>query len=169
MLQPATAPLVSDPQRPNRMRLGFFTYLESTSTPDDIYAEVMQLFLAAEELGFDMVWVAQHHFGHHGGLPSPFVFFAAVAERAPRLGLGTAVVTLPLENPIRVAEDAAVFETLFPGRLQLGLGTGFASPAMMATFGKSDQDRRQLYDEGIERVIHALQDNPVNDDGDCLY
>ena len=169
MLQPATLPSVSDPKNPNRLRLGFFTYLEGTRAPGVIYAEAMQLFLAAAELGFDMVWVAQHHFGHHGGLPSPFVFLAAVAERAPRLGLGTAVVTLPLENPIRVAEDAAVFETLYPGRLQLGLGTGFASSAMMTTFGEAGQDRRQLYGKGIERVMDALRGDPINDDGDCLH
>jgi alkanesulfonate monooxygenase SsuD/methylene tetrahydromethanopterin reductase-like flavin-dependent oxidoreductase (luciferase family) len=169
MLQPATAPLVSDPQNLNRMRLGFFTYLDGTRAPGVIYAEAMQLFMAATELEFDMVWVAQHHFGHHGGLPSPFVFLAAVAERAPRLGLGTAVVTLPLENSIRMAEDAAVFETLYPDRLQLGLGTGFASSAMMTTFGRMGQDRRHLYDEGIERVMDALRGSPINDDGDCLY
>lgn len=169
MPQPATTELVSDPRNPSRMRLGFFTYLEGAEAPRAVYADVMELFLAAAELGFDSVWVAQHHFGHHGGLPSPFVFLAAVAERAPRLGLGTAVITLPLENPIRVAEDAAVFETLFPGRLQLGLGTGFASPAVMATFGQAGQDRRQLYDEGIERLMGALRGEPVNDDGDSLH
>src|SRR4051812_38721836 len=125
MLQPATAPLVSDPQRPNRMRLGFFTYLEGTSAPGDIYAEVMQLFLAAEELGFDMVWVAQHHFSHHGGLPAPFVFFAAVAERAPRLGLGTAGVTLPLGEPIPVGGGAAGLLNPFSRRLPTRPGNGF--------------------------------------------
>lgn len=169
MLQPATSPAVSDPPSPNRMRLGFFTYLEGTEAPGVVYADVMRLFMAAEALGFDTVWVAQHHFGHHGGLPSPLVYFAAVAERAPRLGLGTAVITLPLENPIRVAEDAAVFETLYPGRLQLGLGTGFASPAVMTTFGEAGRDRRQLYDQGIERLRDALRGDTINDDGDHLH
>ena len=52
---------------------------------------------------------AQHHFHEHeGGLPSPFVFLAHVAARTRRIRLGTGIVTLPLENALRVAEDAIV-------------------------------------------------------------
>lgn len=152
----------------SRLRLGFFSYLEGVRPQVEIYAETMELFQAADDLGFDIAWVAQHHFGHHGGLPSPFVFFASLAERTRQIGVGTAIVTLPLENPIRVAEDAAVFEALYPGRLQLGLGTGFASPQVMATFDREGQDRRQLYDRGITTLLAALAGNPINQDGDVL-
>jgi alkanesulfonate monooxygenase SsuD/methylene tetrahydromethanopterin reductase-like flavin-dependent oxidoreductase (luciferase family) len=153
-----------------RLRLGFFAYLhgEEGRTQAEIYAEALEVFVAADELGFDVGWVAQHHFGHHGGLPSPFVFFAALAERTRRIGVGTAVMTLPLENPIRLAEDAAVFEALYPGRLQLGVGTGFASPAVLASFDRAGADRRALYDESIGRLFAALDGAPVNDDGDVL-
>jgi alkanesulfonate monooxygenase SsuD/methylene tetrahydromethanopterin reductase-like flavin-dependent oxidoreductase (luciferase family) len=151
-----------------RFRLGFFAYLEGEKPQADVYAEALEVFVAADELGFDVAWVAQHHFGHHGGLPSPFVFFAALAERARRIGVGTAVVTLPLENPVRVAEDAAVFEALHPGRLQLGVGTGLASPAVLATFDRAGADRRALYDDAIGRLLDALDGRPVNDDGDVL-
>lgn len=151
-----------------RLRLGFFSYLEGTQNQAAIYAEVLELFTAAAELGYDVAWVAQHHFGHHGGLPSPLVFFSTLAERAPRIGLGTAIISLPLENAIRVAEDAAVLDALHPGRLQLGLGTGFASPATLATFGDDGKDRRQRYDEGIARLIGALEGKPINAANDVL-
>src|ERR687891_497160 len=104
------------PAGERRLRLGFFSYLQGSQPHEQIYAETLELFVAADELGFDVGWVAQHHFGHHGGLPSPFVFFAALAARTKQIGVGTAVVTLPIENPVRIAEDAAVLEGLFPGR-----------------------------------------------------
>jgi alkanesulfonate monooxygenase SsuD/methylene tetrahydromethanopterin reductase-like flavin-dependent oxidoreductase (luciferase family) len=151
-----------------RMRLGFFSYLEGEKPQAEVYAETLKLFTAADALGFDVAWEAQHHFGHHGGLPSPFVFFASLAERAPRIGVGTAIISLPLENPIRVAEDAAVFEALHPGRLRLGLGTGFSTPQVLATFGHPNGDRRTLYEDGLSRLLCALEGQPINDDGDVL-
>jgi alkanesulfonate monooxygenase SsuD/methylene tetrahydromethanopterin reductase-like flavin-dependent oxidoreductase (luciferase family) len=157
-----------EPGDPRPFRLGFFSYLEGERPQAEVYAEVMELFVAADALGFDVGWVAQHHFGHHGGLPSPFVFFASLAERAPSIGLGTAVITLPLENPVRIAEDAAVLEALYPGRLQLGLGTGFATPGVLATFEREGQNRRARYDQGIGQVIDALEGKPLNADGDVL-
>ena len=142
--------------RTRPLRLGYFTYHQGTKPQSEIYADVLELFERAEQVGFDSAWVAQHHFGHHGGLPSPFVFFAAVAARTTRLRLGTAIIALPLENPVRVAEDAAVFETLYPGRLELGLGTGFASEAVLETFGHPGGDRRELYDRNFPLLVQAL-------------
>lgn len=153
---------------PRPFRLGFFAYLEGEKPQAEVYADTLQLFQVADELGFDTGWVAQHHFGHHGGLPSPFVFFTALAERTRRIGVGTAVVTLPLEDPIRVAEDAAVFEALHPGRLQLGLGTGLASPEVFETFGRGGRHKRELYEEALPKLLAALDGQPVNAAGDTL-
>jgi alkanesulfonate monooxygenase SsuD/methylene tetrahydromethanopterin reductase-like flavin-dependent oxidoreductase (luciferase family) len=153
---------------PQPFRLGFFTYLHSRGSQADAYAEAMEVFVATADLGFDVAWVAQHHFGHHGGLPSPFLFFAALAEKAPSLAVGTAVVTLPFEHPVRVAEDAAVFEAMFPGRLHLGVGTGIASPAVQETFDRAGAERRALYDAGLSRLVDAFAGKPLNADGDVL-
>jgi alkanesulfonate monooxygenase SsuD/methylene tetrahydromethanopterin reductase-like flavin-dependent oxidoreductase (luciferase family) len=154
--------------RTRPLRLGFFSYLEGPTSQADVYQDVIELFETAERVGFDTGWVAQHHFGHHGGLPSPFVFFAALAARTRQIGLGTAIVSLPLENPIRVAEDAAVFDALYPGRLELGLGTGFASDEVLATFGHPGGDRRELYGAALPRLLGAFAGDPVNNDGDVL-
>ncbi len=137
--------------------IGFFSYLAGPGVDADIYPNVVKLFLLADEVGLDKVWVAQHHFGHHGGLPSPFVLFSALAAQTGQLGFGTAVVSLPYEHPIRMAEDAAVFETLFPGRLDLGFGTGFGSDAVMETFGIAGEVRREIYDERIPAASRSFR------------
>lgn len=150
-------------------RLGFFSYLQGNGSAQQIYDDAMALFVAADKLGFDKAWVAQHSFDHHGGLPSPFVFFSALGGRTEQIGFGTAIISLPLQNPVRVAEDAAVLEAYYPGRLDLGTGTGFASPAVLATFDQSGGDRRAIYDEKIGRLIDALEGKELNSDGDTLF
>ena len=155
--------------RNRNLRLGFFSYLDGAGTAAENYRDVTTLFLAADRLGVDVGWVAQHHFGHHGGLPSPFVFFGSIAAQTQQIGLGTAVITLALEDTVRVAEDAAVLETLHPGRLQLGAGTGFATDPVLAAFGKGGQDKRALYDASINRLGEVFAGATLNDANDVLY
>jgi putative FMN-dependent luciferase-like monooxygenase len=112
----------------NTRRLGLFTRLLPVR-PDApaslLYSQAREQFLLAERHGYDVGWVAQHHFDvEEGGLPSPLVFLAWMAAQTERIRLGTAIITLALEDPIRVAEDAAVLDALCDGRLELGVGTG---------------------------------------------
>lgn len=155
--------------RTTPLRLGFFSYLDGTESAPEIYRKVTELFLRADTLGLNAGWVAQHHFGHHGGLPSPFVFFASIAGQTRQIGLASAVVTPALEDPVRIAEDAAVLDTLHPGRLQLGLGTGFASDAVLDVFGKGGQDKRALYDQAVVKIGETLDGTTLNDQNDTLY
>ncbi len=152
------------------LRLGFFTYLDGPGTASEIYRNVTELFLTADRLGINAGWVAQHHFKHHNaGLPSPFVFFSSIAAQSAQINVGSAVITPAFELAVRVAEDAAVLETLHPGRLQLGLGTGFATDAVLGVFGKGGQDKRALYDAAVVRIKQAFAGEPLNADGDTLY
>jgi len=90
-------------------RLGFFTRLLDQTDAAERYRLATAQIVHAEKLGFDSAWIAQHHFHElEGGLPAPFVFLAHVAAHTKRIRLGTGIVTLPLELPIRVAEDAVV-------------------------------------------------------------
>jgi len=153
----------------SRFKLGFFSYFQGSAPISQIYDESLTIFRRADELGFDTAWVAQHHFGGpHGNLPSPFPFFGVLGGMTRSIGFGTAVITLPLENAVRVAEDAAVLETYFPGRMQLGLGTGFATPDVMAAFGYDGTKKRALYDSGVARLIEVLEGKPLNESGDTL-
>jgi alkanesulfonate monooxygenase SsuD/methylene tetrahydromethanopterin reductase-like flavin-dependent oxidoreductase (luciferase family) len=149
-------------------RLGFFTYLGGTGDPARVLAETTELFVAAEELGFDSVWVAQHHFGHVvGRLPSPLPFLASVAARTRRIRLGTAVVILPTEHPVRLAEDAAVVDLLSGGRLELGLGSG-TDPAVFTALGYDPDQRRELMRDGLSTLLASLRGEPLPT-GDVVY
>lgn len=122
------------------MQFGYLTHV----TGDDAaraFRDTVELAVRAEQLGFDSFWVAQHHDGHLDGLlPSPLVLLAAVAERTRLIRLGTAVVALPLEDPRRLSEDAAVLDALCGGRLELGIGAGADADASRQ-FGRRYDDR----------------------------
>jgi alkanesulfonate monooxygenase SsuD/methylene tetrahydromethanopterin reductase-like flavin-dependent oxidoreductase (luciferase family) len=101
-------------------RIGFFTRLLDQATAGERYRLATEQIVHAERHGFDSAWVAQHHFdGDEGGLPAPLVFLAYVSARTSRIRLGTGIVTLPLDEPVRVAEDAAVLDLILNGRLEL--------------------------------------------------
>ena len=106
-------------------KLGFFTRLLDETTAAERYRLATEQIVHAERCGFDTAWIAQHHFHEaEGGLPAPFVFLAQAAARTSRIRLGTGIVTLPLELPIRVAEDAAVARPISGGRLEVGRRAG---------------------------------------------
>ena len=166
----ATEPaLGSDLPRHAGLRLGFLTRLEVGADAADSYRFAMEMFDAAEELGYDVGWIAQHHFlNGDGRLPSVFPFLAAAAQRTRRIRLGIAVVTLPLEDPIRVAEDAAFVDTISGGRLELGLGTG-GDPLSFSAFGLDVHARRERYADGYQTLLDALAGRPIAGTDAVLY
>ena len=79
----------------------------------------------AEELGFDSVWLEEHHGVRDHYWPSPLVVLAAIAARTSRVMLGTDVIVLPFYAPVRLAEDVAVLQGISGGRFVLGLAAGY--------------------------------------------
>ena len=147
---------------PSTFRLGFLTHLHGDQPERELYPAILDLFVAAEELGFDTGWVAQHHLQTaEGRLPSPLVFLAAVAARTQRIRLGTAIVALSLEDPLRTAEDASVLDAISDGRLELGIGSGNPDYAQFAAFGKNSDDRRSLFAANAEVLEGALRGRPL--------
>jgi len=144
----------------HQFRLGFLTHLENHVDSRMLYRSFVELFVAAEELGFDAGWVAQHHFedgrSGPGAGASPLVFLAAVAENTSRIRLGTAVITVPLESPIRLAEDAATLDVLSGGRVELGLGSGYDTAAFEA-FGVPFEQRREITSRGLDLVARSYR------------
>jgi putative FMN-dependent luciferase-like monooxygenase len=151
-----------------RFNLGVFTRLVDRVSPPEIYSRALELYEHAEALGFDSAWIAQHHAHFDGGLPSPLVFLASVAARTRRLTLTTGIITLPLEDPLRLAEDAAVLDVLSGGRLELGFGSG-ANATVFAIFGKRMDDRQHEYDQAFARVRQALAGEPLIPGGPTLF
>src|SRR3954468_18201330 len=103
----------------NLKRLGFFTRLLDQAGPAERYRLATEQIVQAGKKSLGFAWIAQHHFHEpEGGLPAPFAFLGYVAARTSRIRLGTGIVTLPLELPVRVAEDAAVLDLMSGGRFE---------------------------------------------------
>ncbi len=130
-------------------------------TDAQVYAETLEHIAACEAMGFDVVWLTEHHFIDDAYLPAVLPFAAAVAARTTRVTIGTAVLLLPLHDALRVAEDAAVVDVLSGGRLRLGVGLGYKLEEF-AAFGVRRQDRPSLLEEGIEVIRRAWADGPAS-------
>jgi putative FMN-dependent luciferase-like monooxygenase len=153
---------------PEFQRLAFFTRLLDAAPPAERYRLAAEQIAHAEAQGYDAAWVAQHHFHEHeGGLPSPFVFLAHVAARTTKIRLGTGIITLPLELPVRVAEDAIVLDLICNGRLELGVGNG-GNPTAFAGFELDNEHRNDLFTRNLVRLRGALKGDPIPG-GDTLY
>lgn len=112
------------------------------------YEELLEQVEAAESLGFDSFWIAEHHFHEYGAIPRPAIWMAAAAQRTKRIKLGCAVVVLPFDNPLRAAEDLAMVDILSNGRLELGVGSGYLAHEF-AGFNLDPQDKRERFDESL--------------------
>jgi putative FMN-dependent luciferase-like monooxygenase len=150
------------------IRLGFFTRLLDQADAAERYRLAIAQIVHAESYGFDSAWIAQHHFHEdEGGLPAPFVFLAQVAAQTKRIRLGTGIVTLPLEFPIRVAEDAAVLDLMCGGRLEVGIGPGGNLSAYRA-FDLDSAERTALLIRHHRVLLDAWAGRPLLG-GDRLY
>lgn len=149
-------------------RLGFFTRVLDDAAPAERYRLAAAQVVHAERCGFDSAWVAQHHFdGSEGGLPAPLVFLSHVAAQTSRIRLGTGIVTLPLENPVRVAEDASVLDLISGGRLEFGVGPGGTFTAFRA-FDLDAADRGALTERNLAFLREAWAGGPLPG-GNRLY
>lgn len=90
-----------------------------------LYAENLEQIAWAETLGYESVWLSEHHVTDDGYLPSVFPMLAAIAERTSTMRLGSSILLGPFQHPIRFAEDVAVIDQLSGGRLEVGLGLGY--------------------------------------------
>jgi alkanesulfonate monooxygenase SsuD/methylene tetrahydromethanopterin reductase-like flavin-dependent oxidoreductase (luciferase family) len=147
---------------PVRGHRGLGLFLEPRSAADvhAAYRTDIRRVVEAESLGFDTAWVATRHFGSLGaGLPSALPFLGALAQATERIRVGTAVIPISFEHPIRIAEDAAIVDHLSGGRLELGVGKGL--PAGLSTqsfhaFGLEEGDRDGIYVRALDGLRSAL-------------
>src|SRR5260370_3817480 len=91
----------------------------------ELYDALLAQVTAAESLGFDSIWLTEHHFTDDGYLSALMPAAAAIAARTTRVTIGTYVLLAPFYHPLKLAEDAAFVDVVSGGRLRLGIGLGY--------------------------------------------
>jgi alkanesulfonate monooxygenase SsuD/methylene tetrahydromethanopterin reductase-like flavin-dependent oxidoreductase (luciferase family) len=129
-----------------------------------MYERVLQQIDLVDRLGFDHVWITEHHFVDDGYMPSPLVMSGAIAARTSRVAIGQDVMLLPFANPVRLAEDLVVLDNLSNGRMMVGAGMGYV-PSEFAAMGIPRGERRQRMDETLEILRRAFTEEDFDFDG----
>src|SRR5438128_8650819 len=133
----------------------------------DVWRQGLELAGAAEPLGFDSVWSAEHHFPDHHMCPNVAQFLTWVASRTQRVQLGSMVMVLPWHDPVRLAEEVSVLDHMSGGRVLLGLGRGLGRiefDGFRLPMGES----RDRFVEYAEAIVTAFDSGCMSYDG-TLY
>jgi alkanesulfonate monooxygenase SsuD/methylene tetrahydromethanopterin reductase-like flavin-dependent oxidoreductase (luciferase family) len=130
-------------------------------TDSEVYADALAQIELADRLGFDSVWLAEHHFVDYGICPSTLSLAVAAAARTKRIRIGTGVRILALDHPVRVAEEAAVVDVLTGGRLEFGIGAGYQK-AEFAGYGVPFHERRDRLRANIKTIVEIWERRKVS-------
>jgi len=153
------------------MRFGFFDQLPCASgySERQRYGDIIAQIELGDSVGFDTVWLGELHFSRAFSiLADPLMVLAAAAQRAPRIRLGTAVTLLPLHNPVKIAEEAAIADILSNGRLELGVGRGTA-PLHYEGYGIPMEESRERFIEALDFIIAAWSSETFSFDGKYFH
>lgn len=123
------------------------------------YQATLDMAAYADEHGFDVLTLEEHHGADNGWSPSPLLMAGAVFGRCPRIGISISALLVPLHDPLRLAEDIAVLDLLSGGRLVVIAGLGYR-PEEYAAHGKSWADRGTLMDESLDVMLKAWTGEP---------
>jgi len=148
------------------MKFGAFFLLGSPSMlpAREVYRRTLEEAAFAESVGFDSIWIAEHHFSNYGYVPNPLMFAVKVAQATRRARIGTAVLVLPFWDPLRAAEDIAMADQLTDGRIEVGVARGY-QPYEFARFGVDFAAARARSDETLAIMLAALRGVDIAYDG----
>ncbi|HZS00508.1 MAG TPA: LLM class flavin-dependent oxidoreductase [Chloroflexota bacterium] len=138
------------------MKFGTYYFLQRPpgAREADVIRNEVDLMVWSESLGYDSVWLTEHHFADYGISSAPSVLASAVFSRTERLHVGLAVYVLPFHDPIRFAEETATLDILSGGRLTVGLGRG-NRPAEFVGYRVPPEESRARFEEAVEVVLKA--------------
>ena len=146
------------------MKFGFHTQLNNwqhEATHTQMLDNIREQVQLCEQLGFDAVWLPEHHLNPEGlgNSPNPILFAADLASRTSRIKIGFACLTTTMWHPIRLAEDIALLDHLTSGRIEVGFGRGGRPSDTMPFNVKADprheDTNRELFIETIDAVVGA--------------
>lgn len=151
------------------MDVGIQTIFSSHGWPgikdSDVVREDTQLALLAAELGFDVVWAAEHHFYDYSFCPDNVLWLAGIAAQAKNVDVGTAAVIMPWNDPLRVAEKIALLDHMTEGRVRFGMGRGLSKREFGHFSGIAMDESRGRFDEGSAMVVEALRTGFIEGSG----
>jgi natural product biosynthesis luciferase-like monooxygenase protein len=142
------------------------TYLPEVHGPAaNLYRDILEEIEFADSAGFHAVWFAEHHFFAYGGaIPSVPLLAAAAAVRTRNLKIASGVVQLPINHPVRVAEQIAVIDSLSGGRAVFGMGRGFER-AEYEAFNIPMEESRLRFNEAHDLILRAWRGGPFSFEG----
>src|SRR5216110_411 len=148
------------------MRFGTFFFFQAApglSHEDVIHRELEQMEWT-EELGFDQIWLTEHHFIDYGLSVDPAALASAAASRTRRIRIGLAAAILPFHHPLRLAEQMALVDIISNGRLDVGVGRG-NRPAEFRGYRVPQEESRERFDEAVEIMQRAWTEEGFSYDG----
>lgn len=150
------------------MKISLFSvvdhYLGRQTSRHQLYADVIDQGVLADQLRFDGVWIAEHHFVDYGIVPNPAVLLAYLAARTKHVKLGPAVSILPFRDPRQVAEDYVMLDIVSSGRAMLGVGSGYVAPEY-AGFNLDFTDKHERFNECLGALRKLIAGERVTLDG----
>ena len=146
----------------------FGTYYFFQAHPRYTHAEIihreLEQMVWTEELGFDSVWLTEHHFIDYGLSVDPLMLATAGAARTQRIRFGMAAAILPFHNPLRLAEQAALLDIISNGRLDMGVGRG-NRPEEFRGFQVPQHENRERFEEALEILTKAWTQESIEFQG----
>lgn len=128
------------------------------------YAAALDMAAYADDLGFDICVLSEHHGAEDGYLPSPLVMAAAIASRTSQIRISISALLVPLYDPIRLAEDLAVLDLISNGRISIVAGLGYR-PIEYEMLQKSWSSRGRDLDACLEVMVKAWTGEPFENQG----
>jgi alkanesulfonate monooxygenase SsuD/methylene tetrahydromethanopterin reductase-like flavin-dependent oxidoreductase (luciferase family) len=113
----------------------------------------LEQFQLADELGFDWVSVAEHHYAPFSLTPNPMVLAGAITQRVRRAKIALLGATIPILNPLRVAEEFAMLDVLTGGRVVAGMLRG--TPNEYVTYATNPAETRERFEEALKLIVRA--------------
>lgn len=130
----------------------------------DVYEHHLDEWVLAERLGFDAVWLSEHHFSDYNLMPSPNLMVAALAGRTQRIRVGVMINAVPFHDPLRLAEECAMLDVLSRGRLNCGFGRS-ADFQEYQRLNMPMEEARPRFQEGLEVIRRAWTEQHFDFEG----
>jgi alkanesulfonate monooxygenase SsuD/methylene tetrahydromethanopterin reductase-like flavin-dependent oxidoreductase (luciferase family) len=125
----------------------------SSEAAQESMEQSLEQFQLADELGFDWVTLAEHHYAPMSLTPNPMVMAGAVTQRVKNAKIALLGANIPILNPVRVAEEFAMLDTMTGGRVVAGMLRGTSNEYV--TYGTNPAESRERFEEALKLIIRA--------------